>query len=278
MGRDKGPHADLVYVQWAEEAAGHKIIGVMEFQTKLFTTSVFTVADLRDETQKICAHETVPVVLCIVYTHFGPDLESVLNGQRVLVLGSWGDEAAVYCLAPDKKLYWGRVGGKWSEWPTKTIAEPQLNCGNAAVVSVRRNLELVLPHPEVVRVVLGRDLLAKIMAAAEGRTPDSVSAMFGSVSTFLERQAVNETRPVARVVDKFRGLSDAVRIEEAMKMVAEERGFTEQQHELVVSVLNEKWIRTVGDLRVLSQACIEARGLSPVVKGYLLRIHSGRDA
>ena len=58
-------------------------------------------------------------------------------------------------------------------------------------------------------------------------------------------------------------------------MVAKERDYTDQDVQEVLTVLNGKWVRTVGDLRVLTDEDIEKLGLPPVVTRYLLRVHAG---
>ena len=60
-------------------------------------------------------------------------------------------------------------------------------------------------------------------------------------------------------------------------MVAEERGYSEEDVQQVLAVLNSKWVRTVGDLRVLSKERIETLELPPVVTEYMQRVKAGGE-
>jgi hypothetical protein len=60
--------------------------------------------------------------------------------------------------------------------------------------------------------------------------------------------------------------------QELLKKIAEERNYSEDEVGQDLAVLHGKRLRTVGDLRVLSEASIKELGLPPVVYEYLLRV------
>jgi hypothetical protein len=65
--------------------------------------------------------------------------------------------------------------------------------------------------------------------------------------------------------------------QEVVRMVAKERGYTEERWQKHAKLLAEKEIDTVGDLRVLTNGDIEKLGLPPVVTRYLLRVKAGGE-
>jgi hypothetical protein len=85
--------------------------------------------------------------------------------------------------------------------------------------------------------------------------------------------------PVLPLPDPFalQLLPDTAKMEEVLHMVAKERDYSEVEVTEVLAILHGKWVRTVGDLRVLSEERIEALDLPPVVTEYLLRVKAGGD-
>jgi hypothetical protein len=78
-------------------------------------------------------------------------------------------------------------------------------------------------------------------------------------------------------VDVFTQYSDAIKMEEVVRAIAEKEGFFEnterwQKH---LSKLTENEIDTVGNLRALSVEQIKELGLPPVVTAYMLRVKKG---
>jgi hypothetical protein len=63
--------------------------------------------------------------------------------------------------------------------------------------------------------------------------------------------------------------------QEVLRMVAEERGYTEEQLKSSRTKLDDSLIFTVGDLRVLTDGDIKDLGLPPVVTRFLLRVKAG---
>ena len=72
--------------------------------------------------------------------------------------------------------------------------------------------------------------------------------------------------------DPFALLPDTATMEEVLRMVAKEQSYTEEEVKLALAILHGKWIRTVGNLRVLSKERTEGLGLPPVVTEYLLLV------
>ena len=65
--------------------------------------------------------------------------------------------------------------------------------------------------------------------------------------------------------------------QEVLRMVAKKEGYTEEEVQDDLAVLNGKRVRTVGDLRVLSKERIETLELPPVVTEYMQRVKAGGE-
>ena len=72
--------------------------------------------------------------------------------------------------------------------------------------------------------------------------------------------------------DPFALLPDTATMEEVLRMVAKEQGYTEDQLESTRTKLSQSLVVTVGNLRVLSKEQIIAYDLPDVVKNYLFRV------
>jgi hypothetical protein len=273
VGPDKSNSADMVHIQRLRDDKGRLVVAVMEWQSKLLITSDFSMAELADEVNK--ERGQCPVVLTILCSRFGKILLDILQKQHVLVLQSWSEkESAEFVLPPSGVLYWRPKTGDdvaWCKWPEVLPASPQPATGNSKVVTVRPQLEVVLPHPDVMRAVLGSRLVDGVMAAAR---PDAAepSAIISDLDTILARKGIR-----AAAIDKYGALSDATPMADVMAMIAEERGFSEEERSADVQVLAQLRIRTVGDLRVLSRVRVENLALSPVIVEYLLRVINGKN-
>jgi hypothetical protein len=262
----------MVHVQWLQEDKGRRIVAVMEWQSKLLITSDFNMADLAAEVGK--ERGNCPVVLTILCSRFGKSLLDILQKQHVLVLQSWSEkESAEFVLPLSGVLYWRpkTSNAAWCKWPEVLPASPQPATGNSKVVTVRPQLEVVLPHPDVMRAVLGSRLVDGVMAAAR---PDAAepSAIISDLDTILARKGIR-----AAAIDKYGSLSDATPMADVMAMIAEERGFSEEDLQPTLDLLKRQLIRYVGDLRVLTGADVASLALSPVVKAYLRRVINGKN-
>ena len=176
VGPDKSNSADLVHVQWLKEGEGRLVVAVMEWQSKLSLKSDFNMADLAAEVDK--ERGSCPVVLTILCPRFGKHLLGLLEPRRTLVLQSWSEEeSAEFVLPSNGVLYWRpKTGnGEWCKWPEVSAASPQPVTGTAKVVTVRAQLEVVLPHPDAMRDVLGSRLVDQVMAAAQPGAADSTA-------------------------------------------------------------------------------------------------------
>ena len=60
-------------------------------------------------------------------------------------------------------------------------------------------------------------------------------------------------------------------------MVAKEEGYSEEEVQDDLAVLNGKRVRTVGNLRALSKERIEKLVLHPVVTEYMQRVKAGGE-
>ena len=65
---------------------------------------------------------------------------------------------------------------------------------------------------------------------------------------------------------------DETTVDELLQMVADEEGYTKEDMKQVVDALRGELVRTVHNLRVLTEKRIESLGLPSVVTEYLLRV------
>jgi hypothetical protein len=80
-----------------------------------------------------------------------------------------------------------------------------------------------------------------------------------------------------KAADPFASLPDAATMEEVLRAVATDVGYTEERWRKHAKLLGEKEIDTVYQLRALSRERIEALDLPPVMTEYLLRVKAGED-
>ena len=65
--------------------------------------------------------------------------------------------------------------------------------------------------------------------------------------------------------------------QEVVRKVAKKEGYSEEEVQQDLAVLNGNRVRTVGNLRALTKEDIKELGLSPVVTRYLLRVKAGGE-
>jgi hypothetical protein len=266
-GADKSKSFDMVHVQWYQENSTTQVVAVIGWQSKLWFKEPFQMADLFGELAK--ERGKGYVVMTILSTTFGPHLLGVIDAapNRVLVLTSWSsDEGAEFVLHTNGTLYWRAEASKsgWCKWPnvSPTTAQPSRS---AKVVTVRPKLEAVLPHPAVMKAVLGPHLVDGVIAAHQQNSEPS--AMISDLDNILAGKGIQVS-----TLDKYGALDDKMSMAEVMGMIAEEQRFTEAERDEDLAALAKQRIRTVGNLRVLSADDIGSLALSPVVRNYLLRI------
>jgi hypothetical protein len=266
VGRDKSKSADMVHVQWYQENSTTQVVAVMEWQSKLWTKD-FNMGQLDGEVTK--ERGKGYVVLTILSPTFGKHLLDVITAaqSRVLVLKSWssGESAEFFT---NGTLYWRAKASKvdkWCKWPARSPATPQPLIGKDKVVTVRPKLEVVLPHPDVMKAVLGPHLVDGVIAAHQQNSEPS--AMISDLDNILAGKGIQVS-----TLDKYGALDDKMSMAEVMTMIAEERGKDSAWVAKNVESLHSLDIDTVGDLRVLSADDIGSLALSPVVRNYLLRI------
>ena len=253
VGHDIANACDGAYIT---RVASNGTPSVLYMQTRMWQDG-FQPADLVKELEAINYAESVPVVHCIVATRLGGDLDACVMAQdsHVLILTSWSKTVPAEYTLHNRCLLWHPKGEKrWFRWPSQethcVITESLAD--SLTVIAVRPDLEVVIPHPGVVREVIGPNLFDALLEAQQQVLSDRLT-------------------PV-----KLRRISDTEAIAEAITMIADERGCTDQERDDDIATLHRQRIRTVGDLRVLKSSSIEALGLDPVATSYLLRIHAGR--
>ncbi len=274
IGADKASACDGAYFT---RLADDGTAAVLQLQAKLWKDG-FQPADLGKELSKVHCPECVPVVLCIVAAKLGPGLNScvVAQSSRVLILTSWSEAVAAVFTLHRTDLLWHPLGKEnWYIWPCKD--EKSLFTRSVPARStrfvVRPKLEIVIPHPDIIREVVGPSDYDLLISAQQKRNMNSIDVIVTTLASVL---AAEQPRPAMEPPDKFRDLADEVTLAEAVRMLAEERKFTNQERNDDVAFLHKNRIRTVGDLRVLEPSDIKDLGFAPVITRYLLRVHSGR--
>eukprot|EP00035_Acanthoeca_spectabilis_P019357 m.420607 g.420607 ORF g.420607 m.420607 type:complete len:875 (+) comp16846_c2_seq21:4661-7285(+) len=177
---DKAPSEDAFHFQRKSDGT----TAVVGWQMKLFEATTFTLATLRDEVGKCM--KVITEVFVVTCTRFGAELGGVIakNG-KVLVLGAWDDTtSAEYAMGSEQLLVRAAGAEKWCVFPTKgeTSDVPK----NSTVVTVRSGLEVVLPHPEVVSELVGKE----IMKSLRGRpNPELIVTGLGQVLSKMTADA-----------------------------------------------------------------------------------------
>jgi hypothetical protein len=77
--------------------------------------------------------------------------------------------------------------------------------------------------------------------------------------------------------DHFALFPDIATVEEVLRAVAKQEGYTEERWRRHAQLLAEKEIDTVHNLRALNREDIKELGLPPVVTRYLLRVKAGGE-
>ena len=250
---------------------------MLQIQTKLWQDG-FQPANLVAELDKVHCPESVPVVLCICVTSLGAGLNSCVLAQpsRVLTLTSWSETIAAEFTLQDTGLLWRRMDeAKWYKWPCQEEKDQFTGAlaQTRTVFAVRPKLEVIIPLPAIVREVVGPELYDGLISAQRNRDASTTSSVICTLDSVF---SAPRSLPAVSPPDKFRDLADEVTMAEAVKMVADERKFTDQERDDDIASLQKNRIRTVGDLRVLEPSDIKDLGFSPVITRYLLRIQSGR--
>jgi hypothetical protein len=80
-----------------------------------------------------------------------------------------------------------------------------------------------------------------------------------------------------KATDPFASLLGTARMMEVLLAVAKEGGYTKEDIEEDLAILDGQRVRTVHNLRALSEQDIKELRLPPVVARYFLRIKAGGD-
>ncbi len=231
--------------------------------------------DLVCELNKIHCPVHVPVVVCIVAGTLSVGLNSFVLSQigRVLVLTSWGMEAQAEFALHETGLLWHRTGQKkWYKWPgkEKTSKFAGKLTDQMTLIAVRPNLEVVIPHPDVVQELVSPSLFDGLINAQQTKDLSAVASIICKLDCMLSPQQHPS------ILNEFRNLHDNITMMEAIKMIAEDSGITDESWcQEKVAALSAHDILTVGNLRVLRAASIEKLNPSALLTGYLRHIHSG---
>lgn len=146
-------------------------------------------------------------------------------------------------------------------------------------MEVRAGLEVVIPHHDVVKQLIGPTLFDALVALSKG---DANSSAVGAVVTTLGEVLDSSTQSQQHALaeqkhddDPFAAFEDDTPMETVVRAIAAEEKYSDDRSDEVTNTLAGQWIDTVGNLRALTEEDIKDLGLPPVVYRYLLRVKSG---
>ncbi len=151
--------------------------GTLRDDTKFFSTHQLRaelcqeglqLGDLVGEFNKIHCPVFVPVVICVITSSLNEGLNSCVLAQtgRVLVLKSWSMTSPAEFALHETGLLWHRNGQEeWYKWPgrEKTSEFTGALTEQLTRIVVRRNLEVVIPHPDFVRELVSPNLFDNLL-------------------------------------------------------------------------------------------------------------------
>ena len=281
---DKSKSADLFHVQ--RDSKGRHV--VIEWQQKFDVRTALQMSTVRDEVQK--CNSTLPTIFVIFAATVGPTLLSLIESleNRVLVLPSWsGKKAAEYVLGSDKMLLWRKADSqKWFLFPSTSTVFDGSVADDPTIVSVRPQLEIIIPHHDVVRDLVGESRFdALVMASAAKASVDSTSAMITTLDDVFDSNPKQELKQIDKLPhqqqeqkhddDPFAAYDDKTKMEDVVRAIADKEEYDEEEIAPTLTILKQQLIKSVRNLRSLSVERIEQLGMPPVVTEYLQRVKKG---
>jgi hypothetical protein len=254
VGRDKSPSEDLFHVQRLVGGKGH---GVVAWQQKFLLETKLQMAMVRDEVAK--GVKRLPALLVIFASTVGPELVDAIDAadKRVLVLPSWDEKTAAEfafgsaskttmatAAAEERKsvLLWRAhvQGGKESSWfvfPDQDVSTTtkSLKPGKGAHLIVRTGLEVVIPHHEIVRELVGTKMFDALAELARGKSPDATSAVVNGLDDLLSGRRLAPAAETRATYHKL--LNDEV---EALEKKKHERGLTQRDEDYLTELYKKQ--------------------------------------
>jgi hypothetical protein len=209
-GEDKSSSEDLLYPQRLVNG-GYAVVG---WQQKLLVATTLQMSIARDEVAK--GTKKLPALQILLAATVGSQLLKAVNAtkERVLVLPSWDQEQpAEFAFGSSTTgvkhvkstplenetstaLLWrphrhGQENESWCVFPAQKALKAVTPFRGAYVV-VRPGLEVVIPHHEVVRNLLGARTFDALVAMSRGAQVAHVSAVVTGLDEVLNR---NRARP-----------------------------------------------------------------------------------
>jgi hypothetical protein len=253
---DKSNSADLFHVQRDVDGRGHVVI---EWQQKFKVATALQMSTVRDEVLK--CNQTLPTIFILFAATVGPSLLSPVKSRddNVLVLTAWSKDdgkvvAAEYILGSgqERKLLWRQAATqkKWYVFPSTEL----VFCGHvkqdAAVVSVRPGLEVVIPHHDVVRGLVGKSRFdTLIKAATVDASVESTSAMITTLDEVFGGRQQPQKKAEVKLEKAKVELKDAEK-----KLKDAEKKLKEAQVELKEAKVELKEAEASGDDKAIGRA------------------------
>jgi hypothetical protein len=188
--------ADLFHVQRRIDGKGHVLI---EWQSKFKVGSQLNMSIVREEVGK--AAKKLDTVHIIYSATVGKQLIGAMpDGEyQVLTLRSWNTKAAAVFAFPTKAsvtLLWrpptaDGSSDQWYEFPHQETVSVAVVSEGATVVEVRPGLEVVIPHHDAVRMLVGPKLFDSLKALSKGDI-DNSSAVGSVITTLGEALGSNQ--------------------------------------------------------------------------------------
>jgi len=144
---------------------------IFEWQMKLWNSDI-TMATVRDEVQKVVGRSHS--VLLLLFARLGVSLKTAVLDSHgaVLVLRSWNNDKAAEYAFHGNKLLWRaesqNAKGNWHVFPEQTVSavswfRRESPDRNAAPVIVRPMLEVVIPHPDIIKALITPQLFDALL-------------------------------------------------------------------------------------------------------------------
>jgi hypothetical protein len=200
MPGDKSSSADLFHVQKRLDN-GYPVL--IQWQAKFYLQTGLQMATVRDEVGKSAV--SLESVLIIYSANVSEQLTKAMRriakpsahtDKLVLTLRSWDDtSAAEFGFNTEGLLLWRpkkRHEDVWFEFPAKEQqSKSKSRPGkNSAVLEVRVGLEVVIPHQDLVRELVGARLFDSLVAfEKEGSTSSAVGAVITTLDEVLHRSS-----------------------------------------------------------------------------------------
>jgi hypothetical protein len=233
---DKSNTADLFHVQRRLDSRG---VVLFEWQAKFFLAGGLTMSMICAEVNK--SAKKLDSVLIVYSAMVGRQLQGAMTDQ-VLILPSWGGTKSAVFAFGSSDLLWRSSSSadtvyenefpsqksevakaafdrlqkseSWCKFPGKEPGKLKPAVG-ASVVTVRARLEVVIPHHDLVRKLLGAKMFDSLVALQKDKSsPTVVSSVITTLDEVMRRSASGSgpaEGKLDKAEDKLKGAEDKLK-------------------------------------------------------------------